>query len=592
MTIKDFYPIDFNGTVESFNSLIRTLLIRANYDSILKKVTKYKGMHQFNGAHECWTIKIDGIDGIYGLSLSSLKDKENSYEGELSLYYFPSPFEKNIYKSSLLEEYIASDEQYIEKVKSFSSFLELYLNFKIAKLVINISKEEDDFSIKYEIVRRIKTFAKDGVEDVSNITNHEYIINKNEIDKNFPAFRFTLPFFNFFNTLLTRIGKKGPVSFEINKRKINTNYYDKEGIISENPNVLSSEIILELNYSSKESKDKSSRENSNLYNILTKGTWVDYYLDLSKFHEISNKGLKPKLIIITGFLGSGKTNFLQNFIEFENQNNRFIGIVQNEIGKTGLDGKLLDYDYNLVEIDEGCVCCSMAGQLKIAVIKLLEEKQADTIIVETTGVANPFNLLGEIDELSDYIEFDSIVTVVDASSYDELINTYTVFKDQIRAADVILLNKIDLVTKEQLGKIENDLKIQNRCASIIKTTNCTINPLIVSNNAQLNDTTGHIKAHFNEEVIHFRTHLEDNISSIKVNVDKKLDKNRLEEYLQNTPKEVLRVKGIVEFIGDESQYVVQYVNSTYEISELENRAKRENFLIYIGEDINGVEKIF
>ncbi len=73
-----------------------------------------------------------------------------------------------------------------------------------------------------------------------------------------------------------------------------------------------------------------------IFKIFTSGSWFNYKLDLTKFKLIQGKK-KPKLIKVTGFLGSGKTNFLQNFLEFENQNNRFVGIIQNEIGKTGLD---------------------------------------------------------------------------------------------------------------------------------------------------------------------------------------------------------------------------------------------------------------
>ena len=71
---------------------------------------------------------------------------------------------------------------------------------------------------------------------------------------------------------------------------------------------------------------------------------------------------RPQLIVLGGFLGSGKTTFLQHFIEYQVQMNRFVAIIQNEIGETGLDGKLLDQDYALTEIDEGCVCCTLVGK--------------------------------------------------------------------------------------------------------------------------------------------------------------------------------------------------------------------------------------
>ena len=589
MKLKNLYPLDFDGSQKGFNSLIRTLLIKANYDALLKKVTAYKGMHQYNDLQECWTLKFDNFEGVYGLIQTQNREKDDSFEACFDIYYFPSPSEKVLQKTSLIEEYIVNNEQFIEKVKGFSSFLELFLNFKIAKLIINISKVEDNLQVTYKTLNRIKTFAKDGIEDISNLTNEQYIIAPNSLDKNFPALRFTLPFFNFFNTLLTRSAKKDPTNIDIKKSKVAAVTYDKEGIQSKNNNYLCTKLEFNVSYSEEKQNISKKVKSKRLYKIITSGSWFKYDLDLSNITFSSNKSLKPKLIVVTGFLGSGKTNFLQNFIEFENQNSRFVGIIQNEIGKTGLDGKLLDYDYNMVEIDEGCVCCSLAGQLRAAVTTLLEKKTPDTIILETTGVANPFNLLSEIDELDDLIDFDSIVTIIDAKSYRKLISTYSVFKDQLRAADVILLNKIDLLSKEERDEVEQELHIQNRCASIIRTIQCSINPLVVTNKAQLNNSTNHISSEFNEETTTFRTHLEDNLSSIKKSVDKKLNRQIFENFLKNIPKNILRIKGIVEFENSNSQFVVQYVNGFYEISEIEEDKKREKFLIYIGEKIQEIE---
>ncbi len=590
MRLKDFYPLDFNGSKKAFNSLIKTLLIKANYDTVLKKLTGYKGMHQHSNSKECWTLKFDKKEGVYGLLQTQNKELKNSFKASFDLYYFPSPKEKDLQKSSLIEEYIVNNEQFIEKVKEFSSFLELYLNFKIAKLFINISKKDETFTITYKTLNRIRTFTKDGVEDINNLTSEQYIIPPNNLDKNFPAFKFTLPFYNFFNTLLTRMAKKDPSKVNIKKSRVKTIYYDNKGIQSKKSDTLSTKLKVTISYSKKNYQNSIKTKYTQLFKILTSGSWFKYKLDLSKLNIIKDKVLKPKLIIVTGFLGSGKTNFLQNIIEFENQNSRYIGIIQNEIGKTGLDGKLLDYDYNIVEIDEGCVCCSLAGQLRSAITTLIEKKVPDTIILETTGVANPFNLLSEIDELDDLIEFESIITIVDAKSYKKLISEYSVFKDQIRAADVILLNKIDLVSSKELKIIKKQIHTQNRCANIIKTIRCSINPLVVTNKAQLSITTNYISSKFNEKTAHFRTHVEDNLISIKKTINKKLNREEFTNFLQNIPKDILRIKGIVEFEEEDSQFIIQYVNGFYEILEIEKNKKREKFLIYIGKEIQKIKK--
>ena len=96
---------------------------------------------------------------------------------------------------------------------------------------------------------------------------------------------------------------------------------------------------------------------------------------------------RPPLILLTGFLGSGKTSFLQHFIEYQTQRSRFVAVIQNEVGEVGLDGKLLDYQ--VTEIDEGCVCCSLVGNLKRAVQGILSQFQPDTIILETYRGGQP-----------------------------------------------------------------------------------------------------------------------------------------------------------------------------------------------------------
>ena len=116
---------------------------------------------------------------------------------------------------------------------------------------------------------------------------------------------------------------------------------------------------------------------------------------------------RPPLIILSGFLGAGKTSFLQHFIEYQTQCSRFVAV----IGEVGLDGKLLDD--TITEIDEGCVCCSLVGNLKRAVNGILSSFQPDYIILETTGAANPLNLLDEIVELEAQVRYDCTVTVVD-----------------------------------------------------------------------------------------------------------------------------------------------------------------------------------
>ncbi|MCT7466835.1 GTP-binding protein [Aliarcobacter cryaerophilus] len=591
MSTDRLYSNDFNGSARSYNSLMRNLLIKANYDGILKKVTGYKGMYLSDKDQECWTLKFDDILGVYGLLLFNIKEDENDFIGEFNLYYFPSKEEKYANKCSLLEEYLLNNDSFIEQVRDFSSYSELFLHFKIAKIEIKIPKEKDALIISYLTETKTRIITKDGILDTLDLTNSKYIIEPKGIDKDFPSLRLTLPFFNFLNTLITRINNEAPSFFEIEKEQGESLTYDHTENVSFTKDISIIELNFILGYGKVKNKYlniKEERKNTYLRNLMKLGTWHSTQIDFNKFtNKFRGKNIKSRLIVIAGFLGSGKTSFLQNFIEYETQANRFVGIIQNEIGKVGLDAKLLDYNYSMVEIDEGCVCCSLAGQLRAGVLSLLQKSTPDIILLETTGVANPFNLLSELDELKDIIEFESIITVVDAKNCIQHFREYKIFKDQIRAADTILLNKIDLVTEEELQEVENLLKRHNKCAHILRTVNCEINPTLVSNYAKLiSSSSALIASEFTEESTIFRTHKMDNLSSIKKELPYTLNRDVFIKHLKSIDNDIVRIKGVVQFTDSDKQFLIQFVNKTFEISQLDTQLSRENFLIYIGKDMH------
>ena len=588
MSIHELYPTSFHETLNDFNSLMRSILIKGTYDSSLKKVTGYKGIYLSQQNQECWTIKFDNFQGIFGLILSDVTDSF----GRFHLYYFPSPKEPLLDKFSLSEAWIAQDERYIDKVRSFASYPELLAQFHIATLKLHVDFVLNNILILYESQIRQRVYTLDGV---SYGNEGEYVISPGGLDKDLPTFRLLLPFMNFLNTAITKITKETPEYFKLFKSRGKCISYDKEGIFYDKKDASTTVLFIATGYGKgnfdahvevalSEHTVQAIHEQTKLSCFLQKAPWYD--IDESNYVVKSKKDsstLKPKLIVITGFLGSGKTNLLQNFIEYETEKNHFVGIIQNEIGKTGLDGRLIDYDYSLVELDEGCVCCSLAGQLRAGVGMLMEKISPDTILLETTGVANPFNLLSELNELEDIIEFDTIITVVDGTTAQDLYEKYHVFKDQIRSADIILLNKTDLMSADEIVLVKNFLSENNRCAKILETVRCDVSPNMLQ--ASSSSSTAQIAALISEENGNHHNHVKDGISSIKVEVKKIFSKKDFISSLEKLPKNILRLKGIVQFKGEKNQSIVQYVNGRYELIEQEHGQKNETFLVYIGQDI-------
>jgi len=293
---------------------------------------------------------------------------------------------------------------------------------------------------------------------------------------------------------------------------------------------------------------------------------------------------RPAMIVLTGFLGSGKTSFIEHFVAYQIQRDRFVAVIQNEIGETGLDGKLLGSDNLAVtEIDEGCVCCTLTGQLKPALQRLCTEFQPDFIILETTGLANPMNFLDDLVALNDLVRIDSVTTMVDALSDPSAQAAPEIIADQIKAADILLLNKVDGLPDRQVDETIARLRQQNPHAAIIPTVRGEVNPgLLYSPDPR----ETHLKQPADTGAGSHHTHGEDGIVSHKVELDHPLDRpcfiRAIEEQI---PPTVFRIKGIVHLSGEPAPMLVQYVAGRYEISQFPDRWEDPGFLICIGQDI-------
>ncbi|NJR38074.1 MAG: GTP-binding protein [Leptolyngbyaceae cyanobacterium CSU_1_4] len=190
--------------------------------------------------------------------------------------------------------------------------------------------------------------------------------------------------------------------------------------------------------------------------------------------------------IITGFLGSGKTTLLNHILS--NQEGIKTAVLVNEFGEIGIDNELLitteNSDENMVELSNGCICCTINNDLMEAVYRVLERSdKIDYLVVETTGLADPLpvalTFLGT--ELRDLTRLDSIVTLVDAENYSvDLFNSEAAY-NQILYGDIILLNKTDLVDEADLDSLEVKIRDIKEGARILRTTQSKVPlPLVLS----------------------------------------------------------------------------------------------------------------
>ena len=181
--------------------------------------------------------------------------------------------------------------------------------------------------------------------------------------------------------------------------------------------------------------------------------------------------------ILTGFLGSGKTTLLNRILS-ENHGKK-IAVIENEFGEVGVDNELvIDADEEIFEMNNGCICCTVRGDLIRILTRLTKRKdKLDMILVETTGMANPAPVAQTFwvdNDLQEQFSLDAIITMVDAKHVQLHINDSDECKEQIAFADIAVLNKTDLVSENELKEIESTIRSMNAMCKIYPAQNAEV----------------------------------------------------------------------------------------------------------------------
>jgi len=325
--------------------------------------------------------------------------------------------------------------------------------------------------------------------------------------------------------------------------------------------------------------------------------------------------------IITGFLGSGKTTLLNHILQ--NQQGIKTAVLVNEFGEIGIDNDLIiSADETMVELSNGCICCTINNDLVDAIYNVLErEEKVDYLVVETTGIADPLpvalTFLGT--ELRDLTRLDSIVTLVDCENFSiDLFNSDAAY-NQIAYGDIILLNKTDLVDEADVDLLEVRLRDIKADARILRTTKSQVPlPLILSvalfesdkyfDNIDSDDKHDHhdhdhhhhehnhhcTEDHEHDEHCHHdhhnhSNHLEnDGFISVSFVSDKPFNMRKLQSFLDNElSANVFRAKGILWFQESPDKHIFHLSGKRFTIEDdvWKEGQKRENKLVFIGQNI-------
>ena len=301
--------------------------------------------------------------------------------------------------------------------------------------------------------------------------------------------------------------------------------------------------------------------------------------------------------VLTGFLGAGKTTLL-NRILTEKHGKKY-AVVVNEFGEEGIDNDLVvDADEEVFEMNNGCICCTVRGDLIRILGGLMKRAdQLDAIIVETTGLADPAPVAQTFfvdEDVADRTKLDAIVTVADAVHLDAQLGEHHEAEEQIAFADVVLLNKTDLIQSENLESVETRIRKINPYAKIIRTARCDA-PLeeVVGLNAFSLDRVLEVEPDFLESD-HDHEH-DDDITSVSFVSETPLDFEKFQSWfgkvLQTRGQDILRSKGILDFEGLDERYVFQGVHMLMDGSPMGDWPKdkpKSSRVVFIGRDIENM----
>jgi G3E family GTPase len=307
--------------------------------------------------------------------------------------------------------------------------------------------------------------------------------------------------------------------------------------------------------------------------------------------------------VITGFLGSGKTTLLNHILTA--QHGKRIAVIENEFGEIGIDDALvIDAEEEIFEMNNGCICCTVRGDLIRILGNLMKRRDKfDHILVETTGLADPAPVAQTFfvdDEVRSQLALDAIITMVDAKHViqhlddDKPEGVENEAVEQLAFADRILLNKVDLVSAEDLAEVERRIRSINATAEIIPTQMSAVDlDRILGVGAFDLSRVLESEPTFLDDVEHLH---DQSVTSVGIEMDGAVSVPKLNDWLgwllSTKGTDIFRMKGVLNVAGSDQRYVFQGVHMLFDGQPdrpWREEESRVNRLVFIGRNLDRAE---
>lgn len=295
-----------------------------------------------------------------------------------------------------------------------------------------------------------------------------------------------------------------------------------------------------------------------------------------------NGSRRMEILLISGFLGAGKTTLIINLLASDIKGIGKWAVIVNEFGKVGIDGTVLSgRDVDIMELQSGCICCTIKTDFLRAIKEINDRVGPDFLVVEPTGIAQPGDILDIVSEppVSEFSHLKSMVTVVDADFFKarEVLGTF--YENQIRCADILILNKVDLVDDGQIRETEALLHQMNPRARILTARYCKVDPSLLfwSSSADREVFIHEHQGNGHQEGEGFQ--------SFSFEDERPVERERLTRFLDSLPPRIFRCKGWVRF-HDASAFL-DFTGGRYRIEPIDS--PRTTALTFVGRNCNEQE---
>jgi G3E family GTPase len=279
-------------------------------------------------------------------------------------------------------------------------------------------------------------------------------------------------------------------------------------------------------------------------------------------------GKRVPAYVLVGFLGSGKTTVLAQLIEWCVDNHLKPGLIINEFGDISIDGEAVrQVGMQMTELTNGCVCCTAGMEMTMSLMEMASRPDIDLIFLEATGLADPADMLDELTEpfLWECVEIGGIISVVDSKRFIELAEDVELARHQVEYADVLVMNKCDLISREWRDALAAYLPVLAPHAKIFQAEEgqpyegveaLLSYALSVGRGKHQN---GHEKHEHHNHEEHEHGHAHESIHSMGFPLDIPVDRRLFERFIEGLPQTVYRAKGFVMFLNNKQTFLFQYV---------------------------------